>query len=435
VPVRRASLVALLSVAGVAHAAPTAIVGAVVHPVAGDAIENGALLMEAGRIVAVGPTSEVALPDDAEVVSGAGLHLWPGMIDAQSYLGILEINSVRGTLDYLESGQLNPNARAEVAINASSSHIAVTRANGILLAATVPSGSFVPGTSAVIALDGWTGEEMVRLAPAGLVIQWPSMDPPPADTTTPEKAKKSEIPPWEERIARLDEMVQEARVYAQARQADESVRGADVRWESLRSVVSGETPVWILARKLVQIRAALDWTAKQGLAMVLVDGDGGVGGDAWRAGKELADRGIPVILQTTRVPLRAYEPYDAAFAAPARLHEAGVAIAFGSWTSAACRNLPQEAARAVAFGLPREAAERALTLGAAEILHVDDRYGSLEPGKSATMILVDGDLLETRMRVVRAWIDGAALDLSNRHTELREKWSARPAPAGEAEGG
>jgi imidazolonepropionase-like amidohydrolase len=109
--------------------------------------------------------------------------------------------------------------------------------------------------------------------------------------------------------------------------------------------------------------------------------------------------------------------------------EAGVAVAFGSWSSASARNLPHEVARAVAFGLPRAAAERAVTLGGAEILGVADRYGSLEAGKSATFILVEGDLLETRMQVRRAWLDGRELNLDDRHKELYRHWSARPMPA------
>jgi imidazolonepropionase-like amidohydrolase len=433
VPVRRGSFAALtagvmLCATGVggAGAASTAVVGATLHPVSGPVVPGGVLIMDAERIVAVGPGDEVAVPEGAVVVPAEGLHLWPGMIDAQSQIGLTEISSVRGTMDQLESGQINPNARAEVAVNASSSHIPVTRANGVLLAATVPGGSFVPGTAAVVALEGWTWEEMVRLAPAGLVVRWPDMGR--ANPAAQPETTKAGLPVWEERIARLDEMIREAAAYARARETG-AERDADVRWESLRPVLSGEVPVWIQATRLVQIRAALEWTAKHGLAMVLVDGDNGTGGDAWRAAEELAKRHVPVIVQTTRLPVRVWEPYDTPFAAPARLHEAGVPIAFGSWHSAVSRSLPQEAARAAAFGLPREAAERALTLGAAELLGVADHYGSLEPGKSATMILVDGDLLETRMQVVRAWIDGRELDLTNRHSLLREKWAARPAAA------
>jgi imidazolonepropionase-like amidohydrolase len=164
--------------------------------------------------------------------------------------------------------------------------------------------------------------------------------------------------------------------------------------------------------------------------MVLVEGTGSVSGDSPRCATELATRDIPVVLSTNRRPGRRTDPYDDAYTLPARLQASGVRLAFGTWNSANARNLPQEASRAAAYGLPREAAERALTLGAAEILGIDDRYGSLTPGKSATFVIVDGDVLEVRMHVDRAWIDGHEISLESRHTRLWKKWSARPLPKG-----
>jgi imidazolonepropionase-like amidohydrolase len=413
-------------IAASAQAAPVAIVGGTIHPISGPPIERGVLLFEDGKILAVGAEGSVSVPRQAVRVDAAGLHVWPGMIDAYSTIGLREISSVRGTLDITESGQINPNARAEVAVNASSTHVPVTRANGVLLAATVPSGSMVPGSAAVIALDGWTWEDMVRKAPAGLVIRWPEMGPKVRASQFAGGERESGGDGWEERVARLDEMVAEARSYSSGRVSKSISRDKDVRWESLQSIMEQKTRVWIEASTLPQIRAAIDWSEKHGLPMALIDGGGAVG-DAWRIAPELAERKIPVFVQTTRMPRRNYEPYDTPFAAPAKLHEAGVRVVFGSWGDANARNLPSEAARAVAFGLPREAAEHALTLGAAEVLGIDDRYGSLEPGKSATVIVIDGDLLETRMNVKRAYLDGNELDLSSRHTELWKKWSARPA--------
>jgi imidazolonepropionase-like amidohydrolase len=286
----------------------------------------------------------------------------------------------------------------------------------------------VPGTAAAIALDGWTWEEMVRLAPVGLVIEWPAMGPAPRPGDDGEAPRRA-TPDWQERVARLDSMLEEARAYAGAGGSGELPgRGADVRWESLRSVISGETPVWIHATDRAQIRAALDWVERNGLRMVLVDGTAAAAGEARIFGAELARRGIPVVEKTTRQPARRYEPYDSPFSAPGALVAAGVDVAFGSWSGSNARNLPQEAARAVAFGMPRDAAERGVTLASAAALGIADRYGSLEPGKSATMILVAGDLLDVRMRVTRAWIDGREIDLESRHTELWKKWSARPAP-------
>ena len=400
-----------------------AIVGGTVHPVAHPVIEVGVVVMEGGRITAVGAAADTRIPDGARIVDALGLHVWPGLIDCHSRLGLTEIGSVRGTRDGNESGGMNPNARAEVAVNASSSHFPVTRANGTMLAATAPSGGLVSGWSAVIALDGWTWEDMVRRAPLGLVVNWPGMRWKPkrdGKDDTPER------PDWEKKVARLSDMLSEARAYGEARDRGEEPRAADIRWEALAPVVTGESRVWIAATTLDQIRAALDWTAAEGVGMVLVEGSGGGGGDAWQCAGELAARDVPVIVQTTRQPAHGYEPYDLPFREPALLAEAGVAIGFGTWGSAHARDLAMEAARAAGHGLARDAAARALTLGAAEILGIADRYGSLEAGKSATVLLVEGDLLDTSMQVRQAWIDGAEVDLSSRHTRLWRKWSARP---------
>ena len=155
--------------------------------------------------------------------------------------------------------------------------------------------------------------------------------------------------------------------------------------------------------------------------MVLVDG-----GDAWRCAEALAERRIPVITRSITMPRRRYEPYDTAFSAAARLHAAGVRICFHTDNASNVRRLPFEAGRAAAYGLPRDIAERAITLTTAEILGIADRYGSLEPGKSATFILTDGDVLETRTHVRRAWLDGEEIDLTSRHTRLFETYRNRP---------
>jgi imidazolonepropionase-like amidohydrolase len=417
--------VASVLLCGSAAAQTTVVRGARIHPISGPEIEGGVVVIEGGTIREVGPRGSVSIPSDATAIDAEGLDLWPGLVDAMTYLGLQEIGSVRGTVDQTEVGSMNPNARVEVAINASSLHLPVTRANGTLLAAVHPYGSLVPGKAAVIALDGWTWEELLRKASLGLVIEWPVMGP-KARPSWDDDEEKTPGSDWEERLARLDEMLEEGHVYARARSRGPAHREADVRWEALGPVVDREMPVWIRAGNLAQIRAALEWTERHGLSMVLIDGSDGTTGDAWRAAEELARRDIPVVVQTTRVPARRYEPYDTAFQAPAVLQAAGVRIAFGSWSSAHSRSLPQEAARAVAYGLPREAAERALTLGACEIFGLEEKYGSLEPGKSATMILVEGDLLETRMHVVRAWIDGREIELESHHTELWKKWSSRP---------
>jgi imidazolonepropionase-like amidohydrolase len=428
VATRAGTIAAVAAVSGMLPAAAAAgtlvIVGARVHPISAPAFDDGVVIVEGERIAAVGVSGEVELPDDAAVIDAAGLELWPAMIDARTYLGLVEIGEVRATRDHSETGRLNPSVRAEVAINPDSELFPVTRANGILLAATLPRSGLICGTAAAIALDGWTWEDMVRRASIGLVMGWPDMHArrPGAKPHAGQEGARADTISWRDHVAAVTNMLEEARAYASAGAAGGDLRReADVAWESLARVVAGEVPVWVAVASEAQARAAVDWADEQGLRMVLLDD-----GDAWRCADELAARDIPVVVRTNRLPRHEHDAYDTPFAAPARLHAAGVRVCFGSGDAANSRVLPQEAARAMAWGLPRDAAERALTLTAAEVLGIDDRYGSLEVGKSATFILVEGDLLETRMQVRRAWLDGREVGLENRHTRLWHRYSERP---------
>ncbi len=410
---------------------PLAIVGATVHRVSGPDIESGIVVIDAkGKITAVGPAASTPAPADAERVDGSGLQLYPGLVNANTVLGLVEIGAVRATVDVAEVGRLNPDARAEVALNPSSELIPVTRANGVLLALTAGRGGLIAGTSALITLDGWTWEEMTIKAPVAMHVRWPGMqvDRRPEAKKTPEE----QIEAREKSLRELSQAFADARAYWRARGAegeqDVPRHDEDVAWAAMRPVVEREIPLIIEANDLAQIRAALDWTRAEDLDMILAGGC-----DAWRVADELARRKIPVILNPVNtLPARSYEPYDTPYANAAKLDAAGVQVLFstgpGSFGAANARNVPYEAAKAVSFGFPRETAIRALTLGAAEVFGVADRLGSIDPGKDATLILVDGDPLEVTTQVHRAWISGHDVDLSNRHRALYQKYNARPRP-------
>jgi imidazolonepropionase-like amidohydrolase len=188
--------------------------------------------------------------------------------------------------------------------------------------------------------------------------------------------------------------------------------------------VEGKLPVLVVANTLSQIRAALEWGKKENLKIVIA---GGV--DAWRAAGELAQAKVPVILDPViGLPARTDEPYDAPFANAGILAKAGVPLAINEGDPQFVRNLAHNAAMAMAFGLPRDKALQAITLEPARILGIADRVGSLEPGKDATLFVADGDILDLRSRVVAAYLDGRALDLSDRHKRLYERYKNRPRP-------
>lgn len=396
--------------------------GATIHTVSGTAVAGGKLLVRDGRIESV-DGAEAPLSADT-TIDLAGLHVYPGLISANTALGLVEIQAVRATLDVTESGPVNPNARAEVAINPDSELLPVTRANGVLVALSVPQAgrqSLILGRSAAIELDGWTWEEMTVKAPVGLHIAWPSLRVP---DDLPDERRRELEKRRDERLELLHTSFEEAAAYRKAREAG-TIEEIDLRWEAMLPVFTGELPVFAHAEDLMQLRHALRLKDEFGFELVIVGG-----ADAWRIATVLAEKNVAVIVGGTHLlPQRRHEGYSTAFENPARLLAAGVRTAIaspgGTFTAPHERNLPYEAATAVAHGLDHDEALKAVTLYPAQILGIDDRLGSLEPGKDATFFVTDGDPLEITTQVRRAFIEGRELDLTNRQTTLYEKYRER----------
>ncbi len=396
---------------------PVALVGATVHPVAEPDIAGGMLVFDQGKIVSVGPAGSP--PEGAEIIDLAGQHVYPGLIDAYTDLGLIEIPSVRATRDLIETGTINPNVRAEVALNPDSNLIPVARANGVLAALAAPRGGLLRGTSALIELDGWTWEAMTVRAPVALHLAWARSVP----LVVRLGVDAPELEPLGKHAAHLREIFARARAYAQAKQAaTEAGRPApdfDARWEAMIPVLERRLPVMIEADEVQQIQSAVDFARREQLALILLGGY-----DAPRAAELLKAEGVPVIVTGThRLPQRREDPYDTPFSVPAQLQAAGVRFCLAGGVEASqVRNLAYQAATAAAFGLAPADALKSITLWPAEILGAGDRLGSLSPGKDATLIITDGDPLEAPTQVRGAYIQGRPVDLSSRQTRLYEKY-------------
>lgn len=425
----RFALVAAMMSAGPAGAEILALTGATVHTVSGPTFENATVVIENGKIMAVG--SNLIPPTGATLVSCAGKHIYPGFIAANTVLGLVEINSVRGTVDYRETGENNPNIRAEVAINPESDLLPVARANGLTSAVVTPRGGAIAGTAALVHLDGWTYEDMSVQAPLGLYLQWPTPTPArdfegpaPAPSGDPKKA-------YEQAIDNIRDAFEEARAYWLARDA-EGGKGIprhdrDLKGDAMRRALKGEIPVMIQASSLAQIRAVLRFADEQKLPRVVLMG----GDDAWRVAHELEARNIAVITgPMLAAPKRRYEAYDEAFSVPAKLYEAGVKFCVSDGGSAFdamnARNLPYHAAMACAFGLPKDEALKSVTLYPAQILGVDDRVGSIEKGKIADLFVANGDPLEIETTIEQVYIAGRPVSMENRQTRLFTKYDHKP---------
>ncbi len=393
-----------------------ALVGATLHPVSGPEIPNGTLIFEKGAITALG--AGLPVPEGARVVDLKGRHVYPGLISAHTVLGLTELESVRATQDSQEAGDVNPNVRAQPAINPDSELLPVARSNGVLTALSVPKtqDGLISGISTVIHLDGWTWESMTVKASVGLHVFWPELriDHNPRYPKSPEDQQK-EI---DARLRQLRETFAQARAYAKGAAGQTT----NVKLAAMAPALRGEMPVFVHVDEIKGIQSAVAWAAQEGIKLVIV---GGL--DAWRVPDLLKRNDVPVIVSAVNtLPLRRDDPYDAAYANAGKLQTAGVRFCIANegtdFDAAHDRNLPYQAAQAAAYGLPKDEALKAVTLYPARILGVADRLGSLEVGKEATLFVTDGDPLEITTHVEAAYIAGRPVDLSNKQTRLYDKY-------------
>lgn len=410
------ALVAALAGVAPAAAQTYAIQGGTVHTLAGEPFV-GTVVVRDGRIVAAGPDVEV--PSGAEIVDAAGRHVYPGMFDAISTLGLTEIGAVDVTNDSREQGDFNPHLQAATAVHPATEHIPVARANGITHTMAAPGGGVIAGQASLVGLDGWTIEEMAIDAGAGMVINFPSMDGGGAWWLPPQPFAEREEE-YRDQVARLDEWLDAARVHARAMEAGNARR--NLQLEALARVVEGEMPVLLHAESERDIRNAVEWAEAQEIRYVLTGA-----AEGWKAAELLAENDVPVILGPSQaMPSGPDSEYDEAYANAGRLHAAGVRIAFATFNSSDSRTLPYEAATAVPFGLPREAALEAVMKNGPEMLGLGDRLGTIEEGKVANLIVTDGDPLEITTQVLDLFILGRQVGLDNRHLELYEEYRNRP---------
>jgi len=422
------ALASALAPPGLAQQAPLAIRGARVVTVSGPVIENGTVLVRDGRIAAVG--AGVEIPADATVVDATGQTLYPGLVDALTTIGLAEVASVPATLDTTEVGDLNPQARAWVALHPDSELIPVARASGVTTVLSAPAGGLVSGQSALVRLAGTTPASMVVKAPAALHAVFPSGRPAfsvaqmfeePERKTLSERLKDRDKN-RRQALERLASLLAEARAHAAAA-ADPSRPAPEtsLALDALAPFARGEAPLVMRADDEDAIRASVAFASDHGLRLVIA---GGL--EAWRCAPLLKEKDVAVLLKVLRLPARESDPYDAAYANAAVLQRAGVRFAIVSDDSENVRNLPYEAAMAAAYGLSAAEALRAITLAPAEIFGAADRVGSIAPGREANLVLASGDILDTRTEVKQVFVGGVAQSLETRHTRLYERYKDRP---------
>jgi imidazolonepropionase-like amidohydrolase len=395
---------------------------------AGPDIENGTVVIRDGKIDAVG--TSISIPAGAQSIDGRGLTVYPGMMDAGTSLGLVEVGQgANGTVDTSETGELNPNAKAIIAVNQHSAHIAVTRVDGITHTVTLPLGGLISGQAAIINLVGTTPLEMAVVPYAALVINYPRLggrgggfggEQPALDVTAALAAS-------ERQLDQIRKLLRDAEAYGRARDAyakDSSLPRANqnIVFESLVPYVRGERPVIIRADREAELRGAIKFAEEMKLKPIILGGD-----DAWKIAALLKEKNVPVILTgVLNLPLRDDDAYDTLYENAAKLQQAGVRFCISTGDGGAeVRSLPFYAGMAAAFGLPKDEALKSVTLYPAQIMNVADRLGSVEKGKAANLVVTDGDLLEVRTHIRYLFIDGRRVPLTSRHTELNDAFKNR----------
>lgn len=422
-------------------------------------IANGTVVIVEDKIQAVG--AGVAIPPGAGIVDAKGLHVYPGLIDAGGTIGLGEIEMVRPTQDAREIGTYNPHILAHTAVHPHSEHIPITRGVGFTTCLVRPSGGSIAGQSAVIRLDGWTAAEMSVVESLALHLTVPSLpldlaaewtEPAHHDCSTScmrdveaiehlgerpfrrrgamdEEGKKKQRDEHKKSLRDFEDYLAKAKHYAKVKELaakDPKIEfEADLGLDAMIPYLKGEKPVAMEASNYKQILDSIEFAEKHGLKVILMRAP-----ESWKLADELAKKQIPVILSPpTTYPSGDFEPWDSVFACPAELDRAGVRFCFGSGSTADAYNMSIEVGMAVAHGLPRAKAEFALTQGAAEILGIGDRIGSIEVGKQADLIVTTDSPLLATSQVSHVFIAGKPVGLSSLHTQNHDKFKNRPKPA------
>jgi len=405
---------------------PILLRGGVLHTVSGQVLEGFDILFANGKITTI--DKQIKPSPDTDVYDIYEKHVVPGYIAPITQIGLVEIGAVKQTRDYSEVGNINPNVSANVSYNPDSELIPVTRSNGILIANSVPhSNGLIPGQSSCMMMDGWTWEDATIKHPTGLHINWPNMRI--NFSKNAKNNEKKQRDSYQKKIRELDRLMRETHSYhirtsQKERRADQKQQ-TDLKLKALIPYFVDKELIIIRANSVRQITAAIEWSEKYDLKIAIAGGR-----DSWRVTDILIKYNIPIILQHVQTtPMRRYEPIHSSYKIPSVLQGKGVKFCLstdqGYPFNGHVRTLPNEAMRSAAWGLSKEQALRSITLSAAEILGIDKRVGSLDPGKDATFFITDQHPLEISSNPVEAYIMGKKVDLSDRQKMLYEKYKEK----------
>ena len=398
-----------------------AIVGATAHIGNGTVIENSVIIVSNGKITSIGPETSTPLTKQAmDIIDAKGKHVYPGFIVANGTLGLVEVDAVKASSDLAELGTFNPHIRSIIAYNSESKVIESMRPNGVLLGQVVPRGGRISGTSSIVQYDAWNWEDAAIKTDDGIHINWPSsfsrgrwwLGEDPALKPNKNYAKQ---------VKELNDYFTESKSYSNGGKTERHLP-----FEAMTGLFDGTKRLYINADDEKGITDAVNFAKGQGVSKITIVG----GYQAGNLTNFLKQNNVSVFLKRVHSrPELEDDDYDLPFKLAKTLVDAGILVALepsGQMERMNSRNLPFYAGTTVAYGLTKEQALQLITHNPAKIMGIDDMYGTLEVGKSATLFISEGDALDMRTnQLLEAFIDGRKLSLETHQTELWKRYSEK----------
>lgn len=393
--------------------------GGIVHVGNGEVLENMAIGMEQGRITFIKPTGAVKLnSEEADIIDITAQHVYPGFISPNNTLGLTEIDAVRATRDFAETGVFNPEVRALTSYNTDNRISPTVRTNGVLITQATPRSGTICGTSAIMHLDGWSWEDAVLRADDGIHVNWPQRFIRTGWWAQPGPTKTNEK--YEQEVNELREFMNRAKAYEQHPGAP-----FNQKMEACKGLFDGSQRLYIHVNDAKGIMESVLFAQAIGAKKPVVVG----ATEAWLVTEFLSTKNIPVILKRPfSLPVNTDDYYDQPYRTAKALQDANILFGIdyaGDMEAMGSRNLPFAAGALVAAGLTKEQALQTITANTAKILGIDHRCGTLAPGKDATLIVSTGDALDPLTnQITHAFIQGKPVDLDNSQKYLYRKFKA-----------
>tara|TARA_B100002051_G_scaffold54357_3_gene49853 strand:+ start:3796 stop:5058 length:1263 start_codon:yes stop_codon:yes gene_type:complete len=413
-------IIALISSMQLSGQKPTLFLGATAHIGNGKVIENSAVSVKENKFDLVADLSVIRIDPNAfdTIYKVYGKHIYPSFILPNTTLGITEIDAVRATHDYRETGNINPNIRSLIAYNTDSKLTKTVRSNGVLVAQVTPRGGLVSGQSSIMYLAGDNWEDAALKADDGIHINWPNSYYNTGWWAEPGKTKKNKK--YQNDIETFQQLFSKARSYAL------SSNVMDLKMESMVGLFNGTKNLYIHANSASDMRDAINFSEKHEIKNIIIVG----GEDAIDIAPYLIEKKIPLILNRVhRLPKSQDSPVDEPFTQAKKLTDLGVLFCLsyeGDMEAMGARNLSFTAGTTVAYGQKYENAVQSITLNTAKILGIDNILGSIESGKNATFFISSGDALDMRTNnIEQAFINGVSIDLNNHQKELFKKYKKK----------